>query len=273
MDILKKIVPIHKADFSNYDKNQIQHKFLYSSLKEEIFVYTNKKNSENKIYDFFGVYFLIINENSQTNGYEPIYQKDGYKAYYFDKDLEEIAISQNLRSSKTLKITDINCYDNDDIKVVFSEKGFLVANKMNVSNEDKFERVTILYMLSLAYKIKAENLLQEVSKAYTKKSFEKMINLKDDIYAFDLNCYFFNPVLQSRHQVFTIWQIVSKYYFVEEVYLEIKTQVSDLTKIIEQHQKDKKEQREKRFETTLTYFGLFIAAMSAYPVIKDLFGF
>lgn len=273
MNISKKIIPIKKPDLSNYKKEDIPHKFLYNSLKKEIFVYTDN-NTEEKIYDFFGVYFLLINEDKNNTKFKPTYDKDGYKAYFLDQNLEDTLISQKLRGSKTLKITEKNSYDNDDIKAIFSEKGFLVCNKMGFQDEKAFERIIILYMLALAYIIKAQNLLQDVSQAHEDKSFEKMINLKDDIYSFDLNCYFFNPVLQNRHQVFNIWQIISKCYFVKEVYHEVKTQVSDLTKIIEYHRKDEQEKREKSLDRKLTYIGIFIgimSAISAIPVILDFF--
>lgn len=273
MNISKKIVPIKKPDLSNYTKKELSHKFLYSSLKKEIFEYTDNKNIEEKIYDFFGVYFLLTNEDTKNIKFKPIDGKDEYKAYYVDKNLEDSEISQKLRDSNTLKITDKNFYDNDDIKAIFSEKGFLVCSKMDCQNEKKFERITILYILALAYIIKAQNLLQDVSQAYKDKSFEKMINLKDDIYAFDLNCYFFNPVLQNRHQVFNIWQIISKCYFVKDVYFEIKTQVSDLTKIIEHHRKDEQDKREKSLDRKLTYIGIFIGVMSAISAIPVMISF
>ncbi|MGJ0303602.1 hypothetical protein NG774_09700 [Aliarcobacter cryaerophilus] len=276
MNISKKIIPINKPDLSNYKKENIPHKFLYNSLKKEIFVYINNKNNEEKIYDFFGVYFLFISENIdiKSTKFISLYDRDGYKVYYENKNLDDIEISQKLRGSKTLKVTDKNSYDNDDIKAIFSEKGFLVCNKMAHIDENKFERVLILYMLALAYIIKAQNLLQDVSQAHEDKSFEKMIILKDDVYSFDLNCYFFNPVLQNRHQVFNIWQIISKCYFVKEVYHEVKTQVSDLTKIIEHHRKEEQEKREKSLDRKLTYIGIFIgimSAISAIPVILDFF--
>ena len=38
-------------------------------------------------------------------------------------------ISNELRGTKTLNIDETNCYDNSDIKVVFSENGFAFISK------------------------------------------------------------------------------------------------------------------------------------------------
>ena len=167
------------------------------------------------------------------------------------------------------------CNDNSDIKVVFAESGFVVCSKLNLNAEDKFDRVLLLFLLSLAYNLKAEKLLQDVSNAYKNSSYEDMILLRDEIYAFDLNCYFYNPVKQNKHQVYNIWNLISENYDVKIKHDEIKSQVVDLTTIIESKHKAFLEEKSKKNERKLTLIGIAIGIASLVSVFKDfkeLFG-
>ena len=197
-----KIIPInYNSKLEKLQKNSIKHKFLYQSVKDEIILYEESENSNIKIYCIFGFYFLIVKglnctsvDEIKISDFKKLDDSQAYYGHYFDNLKDDEDISQSLRNSNTLKISNINCYDNSDIKVVFAESGFVVCSKLNLNAEDKFDRVLLLFLLSLAYNLKAEKLLQDVSNAYKNSSYEDMILLRDEIYAFDLNCYFYNPV-------------------------------------------------------------------------------
>ena len=102
-----------------------------------------------------------------------------------------------------------------------------------------------------------------------------MILLRDEIYAFDLNCYFYNPVKQNKHQVYNIWNLISQNYDVKIKHDEIKSQVVDLTTIIESKHKAFLEEKSKKNERKLTLIGIAIGIASLVSVFKDfkeLFG-
>lgn len=278
-----KIIPInYNSKLEKFQKNSIKHKFLYQSVKDEIILYEESENSNIKIYCIFGFYFLIVQglnctsvDEIRISDFKKLDDSQAYYGHYFDNLKDDEDISQSLRNSNTLKISDINCYDNSDIKVVFAESGFVVCSKLNLNAEDKFDRVLLLFLLSLAYNLKAEKLLQDVSNAYKNSSYEDMILLRDEIYAFDLNCYFYNPVKQNKHQVYNIWNLISQNYDVKIKHDEIKSQVVDLTTIIESKHKAFLEEKSKKNERKLTLIGIAIGIASLVSVFKDfkeLFG-
>ncbi|WP_323592347.1 hypothetical protein [Aliarcobacter butzleri] len=272
-----KIIPInYNSKLEELQKNSIKHKFLYQSVKDEIILYEESESSNIKIYCIFGFYFLIAKAANCTSvdeirisDFKKLDDSQAYYGHYFHNLKADEDISQSLRNSNTLKISDINCYDNSDIKVVFAESGFVVCNKLNLSAEDKFDRVLLLFLLSLAYNLKAEKLLQDVSNSYKKSSYEDMILLRDEIYAFDLNCYFYNPVKQNKHQVYNIWNLISQNYDVKIKHDEIKSQVVDLTGIIELKHKSILEENAQKSTTKLNIIMIILAAASFISIFKD----
>lgn len=272
-----KIIPInYNSKLEELQKNSIKHKFLYQSVKDEIILYEESESSNIKIYCIFGFYFLIAKAANCTSvdeirisDFKKLDDSQAYYGHYFHNLQADENISQSLRNSNTLKISDINCYDNSDIKVVFAESGFVVCNKLNLSAEDKFDRVLLLFLLSLAYNLKAEKLLQDVSNSYKKSSYEDMILLRDEIYAFDLNCYFYNPVKQNKHQVYNIWNLISQNYDVKIKHDEIKSQVVDLTGIIELKHKSILEENAQKSTTKLNIIMIILAAASFISIFKD----
>ncbi|AZL53762.1 hypothetical protein NG749_04345 [Aliarcobacter cryaerophilus] len=272
-----KIIPInYNSKLEELQKNSIKHKFLYQSVKDEIILYEESESSNIKIYCIFGFYFLIAKAANCTSvdeirisDFKKLDDSQAYYGHYFHNLQADENISQSLRNSNTLKISDINCYDNSDIKVVFAESGFVVCSKLNLSAEDKFDRVLLLFLLSLAYNLKAEKLLQDVSNSYKKSSYEDMILLRDEIYAFDLNCYFYNPVKQNKHQVYNIWNLISQNYDVKIKHDEIKSQVVDLTGIIELKHKSILEENAQKSTTKLNIIMIILAAASFISIFKD----
>ncbi|MEV9526339.1 hypothetical protein [Aliarcobacter butzleri] len=272
-----KILPInYNSKLEELQKNSIKHKFLYQSVKDEIILYEESESSNIKIYCIFGFYFLIAKAANCTSvdeirisDFKKLDDSQAYYGHYFNNLQADENISQSLRNSNTLKISDINCYDNSDIKVVFAESGFVVCSKLNFSAEDKFDRVLLLFLLSLAYNLKAEKLLQDVSNSYKNSSYEDMILLRDEIYDFDLNCYFYNPVKQNKHQVYNIWNLISKNYDVKIKHDEIKSQVVDLTGIIELKHKAILEYNAQKSTTKLNIIMIILAAASFISVFKD----
>ena len=272
-----KIIPInYNSKLEELQKNSIKHKFLYQSVKDEIILYEESESSNIKIYCIFGFYFLIVKglnctsvDEIRISDFKKLDDSQAYYGHYFHNLQADEDISQSLRNSNTLKISDINCYDNSDIKVVFAESGFVVCSKLNLSAEDKFDRVLLLFLLSLAYNLKAEKLLQDVSNSYKKSSYEDMILLRDEIYAFDLNCYFYNPVKQNKHQVYNIWNLISQNYDVKIKHDEIKSQVVDLTGIIELKHKSILEENAQKSTTKLNIIMIILAAASFISIFKD----
>lgn len=285
---------INKEDILNKNVVIKKHKFLHESVNKEITYYEDSKNGIKYISYFEKVFFEIIEHENKPKKFDFM----GCYISKENKDITEDDISFKLRGSKTLKVTLSNCYDNPDIKVVFSENGFAFVENFG-NQSDKFERIYISFLLAHAYNLYSEKLMIEVSKSYTNNNHKRMLELRKEIYIFDLNCFFFNPVNYKKQQQHTIWSYLSAIYSVEENHKEMKSQIKDLVNLIEIDLKDKetqsilkeKEKEEKLYKdrkeerdiekeienkrafrrtTILTSIGLLIATLSIGSVYADL---
>ncbi|WP_069637391.1 hypothetical protein [Campylobacter pinnipediorum] len=95
-----------------------------------------------------------------------------------------------------------------------------------------------------------------------------MIDKRYKIFAFELESYFRNPVLQDRYQTYEIWNKLYERYNIAYLHNETKQQISDLASIIEDKRKD-------NVNFWLTLIGVLISIASLVSIIKDakdLFG-
>ena len=103
------------------------HKFLYSSLLSEIKFYKDAADCE--YISFFGsVYFKLVEQKAAQSGSikastELTKPSCVYDIYRMTKDTTNKEISLALRGSKTVVVSDVNCFDSTSVKAVFSESG------------------------------------------------------------------------------------------------------------------------------------------------------
>lgn len=245
------------------EKKEVQ--FLKEGIAKQIFVY--EIDEYQKVYSIFGFHFSVVRDIKNYKTSKKC-NTSPYKAYYSTENLSDEEISQKLRGSKTLKISEQNTYHNDnDIKVVVCEKGFIWCNQHTAFEEKKLERFEMtlkLFLIAIAYNQKSTEILDSVSSSYQSKSYKKMIEIRDEIYGFDLNYFFENPVKQDRHQQYDIWKIIQQNYHVIELHNEIKSRVVGLTNIIETKRKD----TQKKW---IAIFGLIISILSLKDVFLNIF--
>lgn len=259
----------------NNEEIKVNHWFLYDGVLAEIKCYNDEKE-DIIYYNFFNNITFAIMRNREKSELDEInlYNcqfEDTYHAYYYDDDISDEDISKVLRNSTTLKIDENNCYTQKHMKVVFAEKGFILCRMKEKYNlQANFDRILLQFLLSLAYNTYTEQLINEVTEAYNKLNYEDMISLRDEIYAFGLKSFFHNPVKQNRHESFELWNMISKNYYVEIKHNEMKSQIADLTGVIETKYKDEQEAKGKRLETILGIIGFLIALTSLIGVYKDL---
>lgn len=259
--------------FKEVDKNSLNgktetikhHKFFNEIIQEKITYFKDEKTNKEYINYFDKVYFQIEISDNKVN-------KCDFFACYIPSDKKNISnedISNELRGTKTLKIDETNCYDNIDIKVVFSENGFAFISKFN-DQKDKFERVYVLYLLAHTYNLYTQQIISEISNSYKSKELQKMLDLRKEIYIFDLNYFFSNPVNYKKQQLHSIWEYLNKIYCVETNRKEMKSQVKDLVELIEIEQKEQSDKKEKNRILWLTVFGLLITMFSLVSAYKDI---
>lgn len=270
-----KIVLVESFAESEFTKIDKKFDYINDRLANRITIY--EKGSWT-IYSLFGVNILKTDDsNIIPSKYIKIdnASKINFVAHYVDEDIDDESISKTLRGSTTLKINDTNSLDLKDIKVVLSERGFLFCNKL-YKDKEKFDNTIFLYILSIAYNIKINVFFQQVLQNYDENSYDKLIETKREFFEFNLNCFFYNPIIKRHHQKCSIWNLMSSYYDIKTNHEEIKTQMLDLIDLVENQQKTKQDKDFKKFEMKMIRIGIFIAVLSLVSVIKDvkeLFGF
>ncbi|MCR8708865.1 hypothetical protein [Campylobacter sp. RM5063] len=103
-------------------------------MAQNLEIYTNIEDQNYAkgtilIYKIFDICIICIKDGVFVGQEYCQFKKSviDYIVAYTDENMNDGKISQLLRGSFTLKIDKSNCYDNPDIKVVFSEKGFFVS--------------------------------------------------------------------------------------------------------------------------------------------------
>lgn len=248
------IKEINKSEFKGFDIYKCDNpKFLYENLNNEIKIYDHLE-TEVKFFDFFGkIFFKVEKENISLEKYnlkrinnELTSQDNEYHCFYISENtLTNGEISILLRGSTTLDINKKNSYENPDIKVVFSERAFLFINKFDKSQEDKFENILTLYLLSHAYNLYSEKTMNEIILFHKKNNVKDMLKKRKEVYSFNLSCYFSNPVKYNRHQLHNLWTYLYQLNFVNVNHQEIKSQMEDLINLVAI---DRKEFEQKELE-------------------------
>ena len=244
---------IEKGDFLGFDRRPyIPPKFFYDNLNNEIKIY-NHQDTESIYYDFFKKAFfraekedVIIESINFKKLNEELKKENKYFAFYISENdiyLDDEKISMLLRGSKTLKINEKNSYDNTDVKIVFSERGFLFINKFGKDQENKFNNILTLYLLSHAYNLYSEGIMSETIYLHKRDKIKEMLELRKEVYSFNLTCFFSNPVKYDRPQLHQLWIYLHKIYFVEKKHLEVKSQMEDLINLVEIDEKEKARNR------------------------------
>lgn len=197
-----------------------------------------------------------------------------YNVYYYQNIIsnknineEELKIiSKDLRNSYTLRSNGDNTYSTDDFVFIICERGFSVCDIKQ--NSRRFHRFMILYLLTVAYNIKMEKILEEGFELYNtggKIDIREASKFIENIYAFNLKYFFEFPVKIDRQETLNIWKLMLNNYFVKQKHDEINNQVLDLTKIII-------ENKNNNFQRNITLAGMVLAfAPIAIELVNVIF--
>lgn len=267
-----KIILINN-DFSlAVEETEISHKFLNSQVIKNLKKYNCKDYANMVIYKFADKFsFLVIaDDDIPANKVKPheikkiqgvsIADHDSYVyCCYTNKNIntDDDSISQLLRGSSSLKITEHNSYSFDFMKVVFAERGFVLLSSM----EEMFERCVLMFIVSLAYNYYNSALLSQMSELDQRRDLKEMINVRDKYFYYNLLVYFTNPIKYQRYALFAIWEKMSNFYHVDKVHNEVKSQLNDLVGIIQN-------KIETRFQRFISVLGVIVAIISVFAAFK-----
>lgn len=172
---------------------------------------------------------------------------------YAKEDDSPENISLALRGTKTLVVDKNNTFDSTSVKAIFAVKGAWIMPKRK--GQHTYERYRLLYLLARSYNLYAEAQLQQVSNAYDSQDLSRMIKHREAVLAFDLKCFFINPVILERHELRQAWPLLAEVYDVPQIHDEMKSQVQDLSDLIVAKQQAIQTKRYQRVEV---FFGFLV---------------
>ena len=248
------------ADAKCFDS---KHRFLQETLLAEVKFYQDSDQRE--YVSFFDQVFFVLHEVDEQSAKQLPKALWGMKAepaciYYIhhaSQNDESDSISKLLRNSKTLELCDKNTFDSTSLKAVFSERGAWIWPKKN--GRITFERYRLLYLLARSYNLFAEMELKQVVKVYDAKDLGQMIHHRETVLAFDLKCFYANPVLVDRYELYQAWPLLTGLFNVNQVHDEMKSQIQDLSELISAKQQTQLDSRYKRIEVLFWIFGGLVA--------------
>lgn len=235
---------VSKNELHNVKQITKNHKFLFESLNKEIKYYKEENSSKEYINFFDKIFFEIESFNSKPKKFDFFAFQVFKNADSDDRMISDLEISRIFRGSNTFIINQNNSYDSNHLKVVFAENGFCFVAKKYEEQQDMFEKNYILYLLAQAYNLYTQKLITETSACYKSRNIERMLELRKEIYIFDLNCFFSNPVDYKKQQLHSLWNCLEKIYLVQENHKEMKSQIKDLVNLIEL---DNKEEEKRKY--------------------------
>lgn len=267
MDVIK---VLRITEIPHYaTKEESTHKFLHASLLGSLHFYKDKHNKQYMSF-FDTIHFALITADSveDANVAKVSHVAKGADAlcywFYHGSDTPESMgqekISLLLRGSKTLE-TKERSFVRENIHTVIAEKGTWIYEQ--ASGEGKqTERLIILVLLALAYNLYAEALLKQTSEAYDSKDTKKLSAVRETVAAYDVKCFYANPVVFNRHQLYEFWNFIAKLFNTQHIHDEVRTQIGDIAAIIESKYRDRQEARYKRIEVMLALVGTTLGVLA-----------
>lgn len=175
-------------------------------------------------------------------------------------DIEQV--SNDLRGYSTLRANNANSYLGRGFFFIICERGFAISDFNTKVNIRRFHNFVILFLLAIAYNLKMDDFLIQGAEVYNKHrdNIEEISDLQESIYAFNLQYFFENPVKIDRHQLYTIWSIISKNYNIKTKHDEVNTQVLELTNLLENR-------KSQAFNKNISLLGIVLATA---PILTEI---
>ena len=186
-------------------------------------------------------------------------------------------------------------YLTSSYKIYFSStKANLIINENidNYANVNLTYNVITLFALSLAYFSKLDLFLKLTQSGYSdfvsemeknrkkqksifsflfklNKTGEKLINLREEIYSFDLNYFYFNPINMKNNKSYELWNQINEKYKINKYHDEVKAQIIDLVGIVNNRLNETSMENNTKFQKFISIFGLTISILG---ILYTFFG-
>lgn len=255
------------GNLSDYIKIYKKEDVFYYVVFEKIFkvekVSFDKEyalENKDKLKELFGKYLKADEESVADYRYVYVLFSNKQKILTNNLDNAEQIISYALRGSNTLRKTNDNFFNNLSIEMLVSPTG--IYSDCNLALQKI--RIVMVYVLAIYYILTTRDYIKQIA---SYKDEQDIINIREKILDYDIRYFFKNPIRQSKHELYMVYELISKVYKINELYLEIKEQVKDSAKILEIKLERKKQNRFKVFKYILAFITTTITLANIFPAI------
>lgn len=248
-------------------------------LKEKLFLSTISNNityfegPNYYIYKIFEICFCVKWADSKKDlksvnvpEIAPFKETFHYYAFCCDTPLEDREVSQNIRGTNTLILTNDNTITNEYKTVVIDKKGFGVfCEKQQFNNVKQYFLWTLdCVLLALAYNYSADDFTKKTIELYKlENKTKKLIEHRKNMFAFAIENYCHYPIAEGRYFVYEIWEKVSAILNVQNIHEEMKFQIQDIVNAIETEQNNTMIKNYNKRTIVLAFFGTIFTIIGA----------
>ncbi len=170
--------------------------------------------------------------------------------------------SYMLRNSHTLDKTSQNHLITKSIEMLVDVRGIY----SDCYFLDQRIRIMMVYCLLIYYILHTKDYIKQLA---SYKGLEDIIKIRKELLEYDVRYFYKNPILQSRHELYAIYELMAKNYHIISLYEEMKTQTKDLAKIAEIEVSERKTNQYKKLKNTIRFIIGLITAMGILPAIDS----
>lgn len=241
---------IFEIELKSFNKNDIINNL--KNIQKTNFIYPETKRDYT---DYRYIYTLFSNQ------VKPL-QDSG-------NDILSI-ISHTFRGSDTLDKTEKNYMCTKSIEILIDTRGVYCDSKYPLQRL----RIIMIYCLLVYYILTTK---QYIKRLALYDDLKDIIKIRKELLEYDVRYFYKNPISQSRHELYAIYELMAKNHNLINLYEEMKTQTKDLAKIVEIELNERKAKQYKWVRicvytttTIVTLMGIFPALESAIKIFPPL---
>lgn len=155
--------------------------------------------------------------------------------------------SQFLRGSNTKKVDEAICRNQNMRLLVDRENMVLLSN-----NRERYERIILCQALAIAYKDALSTCTLELTECIKSNDETRLITLYENMLRFNAADYFSHPIDQQKsHELFNIWEQLSKHWRLNELRQELTAQLADVANLIKEQRSKQEQEVHRQWQETL----------------------
>ncbi|MBZ7986105.1 hypothetical protein AVANS14531_07130 [Campylobacter sp. Cr9] len=256
------------GDLANYIKLYKNNDKFYIKIFSRIFEIEqrsfNKADVINNLKNIQNDFFIYPKKDQNSTDYRYLYALFANTSKPLESDFNDTLniASYMLRNSHTLDKTSQNHLITKSIEMLVDVRGFY----SDCYFFDQRIRIMMVYCLLIYYILRTKDYIKQLA---VYNGLEDIIKIRKDLLEYDVRYFYKNPILQSRHELYAIYELMAKNYHIIHLYEEMKTQTKDIAKIAEIELSEKKANQYKNLKTMINWIVILVTIMGALPAIDS----